>query len=86
VDDKNLHRDVAHPITQEMRDYIHNKVIDAYKAELGKSPSESAAPAVKEKEPEVKKGLFGRPIRSETASKQAGGKTKAKEEKKEAKK
>jgi len=76
MDDKNLHRDVAHPITQEMRDYIHNKVIDAYKAELGKNPAEAPASEAKseakevkeakekkeekEKEPEAKKGLFGR--------------------------
>src|SRR4030042_4985601 len=42
TDDKNLHRDVAHPITQEMRDYIHNKIIDAYKLKIEKGPSESA--------------------------------------------
>lgn len=40
LDDKSLHRDVAHPITQEMRDYIHNKVIEAYKLELENSGSQ----------------------------------------------
>lgn len=59
-DDKNLHRDVAHPITQEMRDYIHNRIIDAYKLEIGKSPEEPVSAPKEEKEPEVKKGLFGR--------------------------
>lgn len=76
TDDKNLHRDVAHPITQEMRDYIHNKIIDAYKVEFEKGPSESASSSaekpspkeatVKEKKLETKKGLFGRKTKSKT--------------------
>lgn len=60
ADDKNLHRDVAHPITQEMRDYIHNKTIDAYKLEIEKGPAEPVSEKVEEKEPETKTGLFGR--------------------------
>ncbi|MDD5643982.1 MAG: SpoVG family protein [bacterium] len=31
---QNEHRDIAHPITPEAREYIQNKVIDAYKEEL----------------------------------------------------
>ena len=94
IDDKNLHRDVAHPITQEMRDYIHNKIIEAYKLELEKGPVEAAPrEAVKaasnepaevaapkeeaEKEPEAKKGLFGRKLKPKAEAKK-------KEEKKEA--
>ncbi len=58
TDDKNLHRDVAHPITQEMRDYIHNKVIDAYKLEIEKGLPESVSSDAIEKAPEAKKGIF----------------------------
>ena len=36
------HRDIAHPITQEFREYIQNKVISAYEAERAKA-GESAA-------------------------------------------
>ena len=52
VDDKSLHRDVAHPITQEMRDYIHNKVIEAYKAELQNSGSAADVSEDTDKGPE----------------------------------
>lgn len=87
TDDKNLHRDVAHPITQEMRDYIHNKTIDAYKLEFGKGPSEPASAnveasvevKVEKKEPETKKGLFGRKkVKKET---EAAPKKETKEDK-----
>jgi len=44
-DERVLHRDVAHPITQNMREYIQNKVIDAYKAELEKESVEPAPPS-----------------------------------------
>ena len=66
MDDKSLHRDVAHPITQEMRDYIHNKIIEAYKLELEASgsapaPSETApAPEEEKKAPETVMGRFRR--------------------------
>jgi stage V sporulation protein G len=53
LDDKSLHRDVAHPITQEMRDYIHNKVIEAYKVELENSGSQPDASTAEEEEPEA---------------------------------
>lgn len=64
VDDKSLHRDVAHPITQEMRDYIHNKIIEAYKLEL--EANGSAAPAsletapAPEEEKKAPEGVMGR--------------------------
>lgn len=35
------HRDIAHPITLECREYIQKKVLDAYESELG-SPQEEA--------------------------------------------
>ena len=35
------HRDIAHPITLECREYIQKKVLDAYGAELKKSPSQN---------------------------------------------
>ncbi len=30
------HRDIAHPITQEFRDYIQKKVLEAYEKEISK--------------------------------------------------
>jgi len=33
------HRDIAHPITLECREYIQRKVLDAYEGELKNSPS-----------------------------------------------
>ena len=77
MDDKNLHRDVAHPITQEMRDYIHNKIIDAYKLEVEKGPAEpaSAPEEIKptstteeEKAPKPARGRFGRKSKPEAVS------------------
>ena len=38
------HRDIAHPITLECREYIQKKVLDAYEAELNKTPQEPSAP------------------------------------------
>jgi stage V sporulation protein G len=38
------HKDIAHPITAECRDYIQKKVLEAYEKEK-KSPSPSATPA-----------------------------------------
>ena len=35
------HRDIAHPITSEFRDYIQKKVIDAYDKEKSTRPAES---------------------------------------------
>ena len=34
-DEKEAHRDIAHPINQEMRRYIQDKVIEEYERELG---------------------------------------------------
>lgn len=33
------HRDIAHPITSEFRDYLQKKVLAAYTAEKAKSPA-----------------------------------------------
>jgi len=33
-DAKAEHRDIAHPVNQEFRDYLQNKILDAYKREL----------------------------------------------------
>jgi len=38
------HKDIAHPITAECRDYIQKKVLEAYEKDK-KSPAESPAPA-----------------------------------------
>jgi stage V sporulation protein G len=38
-DAKAEHRDIAHPVTQQFRDYLQGKILDAYKAELEKAPS-----------------------------------------------
>lgn len=48
-EDKSEHRDIAHPITQEFRDYLQKKILDAYKQEVegqtlgGRGSQESAA-------------------------------------------
>ena len=34
TDAKAEHRDMAHPITQEFRDYLQNKILEAYKKEV----------------------------------------------------
>lgn len=36
------HKDIAHPITQDFREYLQKKVLDAYAAEKAKGPSASA--------------------------------------------
>ena len=36
-DSKTQHRDVAHPITKEFREYLQGKILDAYHKEAGKS-------------------------------------------------
>ena len=38
ADAKSQHRDVAHPITKEFRDYLQTKVLEAYKKEAQRSP------------------------------------------------
>jgi stage V sporulation protein G len=37
-DAKTEHRDIAHPISQEFREYLQNKILEAYKREAEKSP------------------------------------------------
>lgn len=37
---KSEHRDLAHPITSQCREYIQEKVLEAYEAETSQSPSE----------------------------------------------
>jgi len=34
VDAKSEHRDIAHPITQEFREYLQTKILDAYNNEI----------------------------------------------------
>jgi len=34
TDAKAEHRDIAHPITQQFREYLQNKILDAYKSEI----------------------------------------------------
>ncbi len=34
LDAKSEHRDIAHPVTQQFRDYIQVKILDAYKKEM----------------------------------------------------
>ncbi|MBN3038285.1 MAG: septation protein SpoVG family protein [Candidatus Omnitrophica bacterium] len=39
-DRRSEHRDIAHPINMETREYIQNKILEAYEAEKGKKPEE----------------------------------------------
>ena len=43
-DGKGQHRDIAHPITQEARNYIQRAVLDAYEKERAKESSVSGGP------------------------------------------
>lgn len=36
-DAKNEHRDIAHPVTQDFRNYLQGKVLDAYEAEVARN-------------------------------------------------
>lgn len=36
IDTKSEHRDIAHPVTQQFREYLQNKILEAYKKESGK--------------------------------------------------
>jgi len=40
------HRDIAHPITADFREYIQKKVLTAYEDETGKKPTQTSAPSV----------------------------------------
>jgi len=35
-DVKSEHRDIAHPVTQQFREYLQSKILEAYKAETAK--------------------------------------------------
>jgi len=48
------HRDIAHPITLECREYIQKKVLEAYEGEKEKTPSQ-APPEREAAAPEVQK-------------------------------
>jgi len=37
-DSKSEHRDIAHPVTQQFRDYLQKQILDAYHAEVAKNP------------------------------------------------
>jgi predicted amidophosphoribosyltransferase len=37
---QNAHQDLAHPINQQFRDYLHSKVLDAYHTEKEASQSQ----------------------------------------------
>ena len=39
IDAKSEHRDIAHPVTQQFREYLQNKILEVYKKECGKQPS-----------------------------------------------
>lgn len=61
-DRENEHRDIAHPIKQEFRSYLQQKVLDAYQAETSKVSSrsksqipEAGSPATLGEEPEGQK-------------------------------
>lgn len=43
-DAKTEHRDIAHPVTQDFREYLQKKILDAYKAEADKDPSKKIHP------------------------------------------
>lgn len=38
---QNEHKDIAHPITPECREYIQKKVLEAYKLEVSNAPQDS---------------------------------------------
>jgi stage V sporulation protein G len=42
-DPRSEHRDIAHPINMETREYIQKKILEAYEAEKTKSPQDTAA-------------------------------------------
>ena len=38
MDSKSEHRDIAHPVTQQFREYLQSKILDAYRKEADQSP------------------------------------------------
>lgn len=55
LDNRTDHRDIAHPITMEAREYIQGKILDAYETERAKFSGESVpSPATEAtEEPEL---------------------------------
>ena len=45
-DVKSDHRDIAHPITQEFREYLQKEILEAYKKEVEKNPSQGRSSGV----------------------------------------
>jgi len=43
IDAKSEHRDIAHPVTQQFREYLQNKILEAYKKESGRKDSSSSS-------------------------------------------
>jgi len=43
-DDKAEHRDIAHPITQQFREYLQTNILEAYNKETAKTISSSGSP------------------------------------------
>ena len=43
IDTKSEHRDIAHPVTQQFREYLQNKILEAYKKEGGKKDPSSSS-------------------------------------------
>lgn len=41
-DAKAEHRDIAHPVTQDFREYLQRKILEAYQAEVEKTPSSTS--------------------------------------------
>ena len=41
-DTKSDHRDIAHPISQEFREYLQTKILEAYKKEVGVSQAKGS--------------------------------------------
>ncbi len=35
IDSKSEHRDIAHPVTQQFREYLQSKILEAYRKEIG---------------------------------------------------
>ena len=43
MDAKSEHRDIAHPVTQQFREYLQNKILEAYKQEAEKQDPSSVS-------------------------------------------
>ncbi len=45
MDSKSDHRDIAHPVTQQFREYLQTKILEAYKKETSATGHRSDSPA-----------------------------------------